>query len=229
MNRDRSYTDLTLEDELVYSSNISMSDVDLRRISDDKAIDRILCRRKSINQSERFNFFWETESPFSQWFKSKFFGQTFIVKDQEIVRILSGSFPVEGQEYTSSEQFMMYHKAIIFLDREIANQIMKTSDVRKIKKLGKQVRNFDQDVWLYFRSKVVYEGNKSKFFQNEYLKTKLFETKGTTLVEASPNDAIWGIGLTRDDPRSLKRETWLGENLLGEILTRLRIDLMGEY
>jgi len=65
--------------------------------------------------------------------------------------------------------------------------------------------------------------------QIEELKQALFATNGTTLVEAAPNDTIWGIGLTEDDPRALKRETWLGKNLLGEILTQIRIELMDEY
>jgi ribA/ribD-fused uncharacterized protein len=61
------------------------------------------------------------------------------------------------------------------------------------------------------------------------LKKVLFSTKGTTLVEAAPNDTIWGIGLSKEDPRALNRETWLGKNLLGEILTNLRVVLMGVY
>lgn len=64
---------------------------------------------------------------------------------------------------------MMYHKAIVFLDRDTAQKIMSTNDVREIKELGRQVKNFDENVWRYFRGKVVYEGNKSKFTQNDAL------------------------------------------------------------
>ncbi|ELY1979782.1 NADAR family protein [Flavobacterium psychrophilum] len=185
--------------------------------------------------NEKFTFFWITKSPFSQWHKSKFFATSCLnegISDlYEVKRkhILDDLFPYDNQEYTSTEQFMMYHKAMIFLDREIAQQIMKTDDVRKIKELGRQVKNYNEYVWKYFRSKVVYEGNKAKFTQNEELKQALFATKGTTLVEAAPNDIIWGIGLAEDDPRALKRKTWLGKNLLGEILTQIRTELMGEY
>lgn len=189
-----------------------------------------------INKSEElFTFFWITKSPFSQWHKSTFNATTCLnegindLRDAKKRHILQTLFPLDVQEYTSAEQFMMYHKAMIFLDREIAQQIMQTDDVRKIKDLGRQVKNYDEYVWKYFRSKVVYEGNKAKFTQNEELKQALFASKGTTLVESAPNDTIWGIGLSEDDQRALKRETWLGKNLLGEILTQIRIELMGEY
>lgn len=84
-------------------------------------------------------------------------------------------------------------------------------------------------IWKYYRSKVVYEGNKAKFEQNEDFRQALLITRGTTLVEAAPNDSIWGIGIADNDKRALKRSTWLGKNLLGEILTKLRIELAGGY
>lgn len=185
--------------------------------------------------TESYTYFWTTKSPLSQWKKSNFIATTCLnegindLLEEKKKHILQNLFPINVQEYSSAEQFMMYHKAMVFLDREIAQKIMQTDDVRKIKNLGRQVKNYNEYVWKYFRSKVVYEGNKAKFTQNEELKQTLFATKGTTLVEAAPNDIIWGIGLSEDDPRALKRETWLGKNLLGEILTQIRIELMGEY
>lgn len=193
---------------------------------------------KTILKDEEYTYFWATKSPFSQWHKSSFTATTLMIEGigfgDELYKLkrtelLNGLFPFDNQEYSSAEQFMMYHKAMIFLDREIASQIMSTHDVKKIKGLGREIKEYDEDIWKYFRSKVVYEGNKAKFTQSESLKEALFATKGTTLVEAAPNDTIWGIGLTEDDPRAKKRETWQGKNLLGEILTQLRVDLMGEY
>lgn len=232
VNRERHFSDYTIEDVIEMTLNSSFYTRDkLNEIGVEwKRRDYILARQTTINVSELFTYFWITKSPFSQWHKSIFYATTFISGDAETKeKALQNRFPVDVQEYSSTEQFMMYHKAMIFLDREIACQIMQTDDVRKIKNLGRQVKNYDEYVWKYFRSKVVYEGNKAKFTQNESLKEALFATKGTTLVEAAPNDAIWGIGLTEDDPRAKKRETWQGKNLLGEILTQLRVELMGDY
>lgn len=198
-------------------------------------VNRIIKYQERIKKGETFTFFWVTKSPFSQWHKSNFTATTILnegigdLPNEKKNHILQNLFPFDVQEYSSAEQFMMYQKSMLFLDREIAQKIMQTDDVRKIKELGRQVKNYEEYVWKYFRSKVVYEGNKAKFSQNEELKKVLFATKGTTLVEAAPNDIIWGIGLTEDDPRALKRETWLGKNLLGEILTQIRIELMGDY
>lgn len=97
---------------------------------------------------------------------------------------------------------MMYHKAILFLNNDVAENILKVTNSRKIKELGRQVRNFDEDVWSFFRSKIVHEGNKAKFTQSNDLINALRDTLGTTLVEAAPNDKIWGIGLTADDPKA---------------------------
>jgi ribA/ribD-fused uncharacterized protein len=226
---------MNLEEELEIILNPNFSPDDYKQWFTTSFNDRIAISQSIAKSSEIFTFFWITKSPFSQWYKSKFTATTclnegiFDLFDQKKKHILQNLFPFDVQEYSSAEQFMMYHKAMIFLDREIAKQIMNTDDVRKIKNLGRQVKNYNEDVWKYFRSKIVYEGNKAKFIQNEELKKALFKTKGTTIVEAAPNDTIWGIGLTEDEPRALKRKTWLGKNLLGEILTQIRFELMGEY
>ena len=189
---------------------------------------------EKILVNEKYTFFWETKSPFSQWYKSNFTATTLLVEGisygNEVYKVkrqaILGDFPFEVQEYSSAEQFMMYHKAMIFLDRETAKKIMSTNNVRTIKELGRQVKDFDLETWEYFRSKIVYEGNKAKFSQNEDLKNILLNTKDTTLVEAAYNDNIWGIGLSKDDVKSKKRSTWKGKNLLGEILTIIREEII---
>lgn len=188
----------------------------------------VKCLRHVRSDNERFTFFWETKSPFSQWYKCTFEGaSSLFINDEEREKLLGHD--KDTLVFTSAEQFMMYHKAILFLDNEIASALLRETNARKIKELGRQVRDFDEEVWSFFRSRVVYEGNKAKFRQNPDLLNSLTNTMGTTLVEASPNDKIWGIGLTEDDPRAKRRESWEGTNLLGEILTLLRIEFMGMY
>lgn len=154
---------------------------------------------------ERFTFFWRTESPFSQWFKA--------------------DFTVNGVQYTSAEQYMMHQKALLFGDQQIADKIMKTRSASAQKKLGRQVSGFDQTTWENECQRIVYEGNQAKFTQNEDLRDALLATRGTTLVEASPDDRIWGVGLAEEDPRIRNRKTWRGTNWLGDILTRLREEI----
>jgi ribA/ribD-fused uncharacterized protein len=100
--------------------------------------------------------------------------------------------------------------------------IMKATNPNMQKRLGRSVKNFDASHWEHICQQIVYDANYAKFNQNAHLKRTLLATRGTTLVEASPVDPIWGIGLAEDDPRALNRDTWLGQNLLGEILTRIR-------
>lgn len=189
----------------------------------DDRLTRFFSFKNLIKKPETFTFFWATVSPFSQWHKCQFEANFQIVDTPK--------FPSDNSKYifSSSEKYMMYSKGMLFLDREIAAKILGCDNPRELKELGKKVRCFEEIVWDFNKVEIVYEGNKAKFTQNEELKKALFATKGTTLVEAAPNDAIWGIGLAEDDPRALKRETWLGKNLLGEILTQIRTELMGEY
>ncbi len=177
-----------------------------------------------------YHFFWETDSPFSQWYLSNFIGETWLWGYQEgRMDFLEGHFPYGEQEYSSAEQFMMYHKAMLFMDFDTAHKIMATKDVRKIKEFGRQVKNFNDTVWAFYRTHIVWNGNFAKFTSSDALRQALFDTQGKTLVEAAPNDPIWGIGLAADDPLALDRSTWKGKNLLGEILTEIRVKMMGHY
>lgn len=181
--------------------------------------------RKRIEKNggfEKFTFFWETENPFSQWHLSNFKGTVYSIVNKEL---LPDEFS-EELEFSSAEQFMMYNKALLFLDRETASKILATHNPRKQKGLGRQIANFDEEIWKYARSEIVLRGNRLKFSQNEELKYELLQTEGTTLVEASPYDTIWGVGLRENDERIKNRQTWQGLNLLGEILTEIRDDII---
>lgn len=159
-------------------------------------------------KNEEFVFFWGNESPFSNWHKI--------------------DFEVDGIHFNCSEQYMMYHKALLFDDVEIASQILQTKSQGKQKALGREVHNFDAQVWEDNCKRIVYNACRNKFLQNENILKYLLKTKGKTLVEASPVDAIWGIGLAENDPRALDRHQWRGKNWLGEVLTQLRDDLLKE-
>ena len=132
------------------------------------------------------------------------------------------NFVVSGIEFSSLEQYMMYQKAVVFKDEEIASQILKTSDVAEIKRLGRAVRNYDDHVWNGVRQIVVYEGLTAKFSQNEDLKGLLKETGDAILAECAVKDRIWGIGLSMTDPNRLDRSKWQGQNLLGYALMAVR-------
>jgi ribA/ribD-fused uncharacterized protein len=150
---------------------------------------------------EQFTFFWS--GVFSQWAKTPF-------------------TDANGITFNCAEQYMMWSKAKLFSDEETAEQILKTSNPRDQKALGRKVKGFVDEVWKDNAKPIVRNGNIYKFTQNFEARKALLATVGTTLVEASPYDRLWGIGLTEDDERALDRSTWRGENWLGEILTEVR-------
>ena len=139
------------------------------------------------------------------------------------------SFTVDSVAFSSMEQFMMYRKAICFGDEAVAAQILSTSDVAKIKSLGRQVSNYDESMWNGIRQIVVYEGLLAKFSQNEELKAKLKVTGNAVLAECAVKDRIWGIGLSMKDPDRLNKAKWNGQNLLGYALMMVRERLQQDY
>lgn len=131
-------------------------------------------------------------------------------------------FNINGIKYSSMEQYMMHQKALVFQDKEIAQKILETSNVGKIKKLGREVKNYDDIVWNGMRQVIVYQGLLEKFRQNEELKEKLLATEQNILAECAVQDKIWGIGLSMKDEKRFYMEKWQGQNLLGFSLMCVR-------
>lgn len=134
-------------------------------------------------------------------------------------------FSVDGIDFTSMEQYMMYRKAMLFGDAAIAAQILGTNDVAQIKALGRMVSNYNDSVWNGMRQVIIYKGVLEKFRQNEDLKAKLLETGNNILAECAVRDQIWGIGLSMTDERRHDLASWNGQNLLGYTLMIVRDEL----
>lgn len=131
-------------------------------------------------------------------------------------------FSINGISFTSMEQYMMYQKAVCFQDENIAEQILATKDVAKIKELGRCVSGYNDQYWNGVRQIIVYEGLFAKFTQNELLKKQLKDTQDAILAECAVKDRTWGIGLSMNDSNRLKPEFWKGQNLLGFALMMVR-------
>lgn len=124
--------------------------------------------------------------------------------------------------YNCAEQYMMRQKALMFNDKQIAHEIMTSRTARAQKAWGRKVRNYDDAIWSKERYQVVVNANMAKFLQHQDLKESLLETGNKTIVEASPYDKIWGVGLHFEDDRILDEKNWDGENLLGKALMEVR-------
>ncbi|MEL6631923.1 MAG: NADAR family protein [Bacteroidota bacterium] len=135
-------------------------------------------------------------------------------------------FQEDQHTYLTAEHYMMAGKARLFDDGEILEQILQSGSPGEAKALGRKVRNFDQEFWKTHCSEIVVQGNFLKFSQHPELSAFLLATYPRVLVEASPVDAIWGIGLAKDDRRVHDPFNWKGENLLGFCLMEARDRLM---
>jgi len=158
----------------------------------------------ACSTTDEFVFFWD--SLFSQWYSCEFTDYT------------------DKTEYVSAEQYMMRQKALLFGDEEIAEKIMSAKSPYICKSLGKQVKNFSNEKWIANRMSIVTQGNYLKFSQDLDLKNTLTSTGDRILVEASPKDKIWGIGLDRNDSADTIEDvsSWQGLNLLGICLMNVR-------
>lgn len=137
-------------------------------------------------------------------------------------------FDVDGVTYHTAEQFMMASKARLFGDEDVLQKIMTAETPFDYKKLGREIRGFEQERWNMAKSDIIVRGNKAKFGQNPLLKAFLLSTGSAILAEASPYDTIWGIGLDREKAQQVPVDQWKGENLLGCALMEVRDWLNGQ-
>ncbi|MFE4700742.1 NADAR family protein [Streptomyces sp. NPDC056738] len=131
-------------------------------------------------------------------------------------------FVVEGVAYATAEHWMMASKARLFGDAEAERQAVGAASPALAKKAGRLVRGFDETVWRRERFGIVVEGSVHKFSADPGLRAFLLGTGGRVLVEASPMDRIWGIGLSANDDGAFDPRRWRGENLLGFALMAAR-------
>ncbi|QKG21835.1 NADAR family protein [Actinomadura verrucosospora] len=159
----------------------------------------------------KYLFFWGHRKPgpgyLSQWWPSP--------------------FTVGDVTYATAEHYMMAEKARLFGDGETAAAVIDAPHPGAAKDLGRRVRGFDDDAWTARRAEIVVAGNRAKFEQNPELRDYLAGTRDRVLVEASPLDRVWGIGLAADDPRAQEPAEWQGLNLLGFALMTVRESLAG--
>lgn len=190
------------------------------------------------NKPKEYTFFFHLTSPFSNFHPSK--------------------FEYKDLTFISNEQFMMYSKAKTFKDEATAKKIIDMNNnslikdfidgkisrediindkvkadqwnklMMKIKGFGKEVSPYNDEVWSNRRAKVVLFGAREKFSQNEDLKQILMNTGDTYMVEASPYDKIWGIGLSAGDAKRLPEDKWPGLNLLGQVLDVLKAEFKAQ-
>ena len=128
-------------------------------------------------------------------------------------------FIVDGVSYSSGEQYMMYQKALTFNDIETADEILEEIMPNFQKQLGRKIKNFDSKIWNDVKYELIKKGLREKFSQNSNLKLYLLKYKDYQIVEASPEDKIWGIGFYAN--LAISNIDFWGENLLGKILTEL--------
>ncbi len=138
-------------------------------------------------------------------------------------------FSVDINDFENAEQYMMYGKGELFEDLDSCKKILEVSDPKTIKALGQKVTNFKQDEWDRAKYSIVLNGNYHKFAQNKPMRDYLLSTGDKILVEASPFDKIWGIGLKDSDKNARTPKYWRGQNLLGFALMEVRDELRRVY
>jgi ribA/ribD-fused uncharacterized protein len=166
-------------------------------------------------QRPKYLFFWGHQRSKSGAITATCFSQWWVAP-----------FVIDGVTYATAEHWMMAQKARLFGDEATFQRIIAAKTPAEAKSLGRQVRGFDEAKWNAQRMEIVVRGNREKFTQHPELREFLLNTNNRVLVEASPVDRIWGIGLAADDERAANPHHWDGLNLLGFALMAVR-DMLG--
>jgi len=168
----------------------------------------------TAGEQMKYLFFWGhqptkdgsiSKSCLSQWWMSRFMENNVI--------------------YKSAEHYMMEGKARVFNDVEIAAKIIASDSPHKAKQLGREIRGFNDKAWNQHKYEIVKQANYLKFTQNEGLQKFLLNTTDKIIVEASPDDRIWGIGMAENHSNVANPNEWKGSNLLGFALMEIRDEI----
>jgi ribA/ribD-fused uncharacterized protein len=130
-----------------------------------------------------------------------------------------------GITFENTEQGFMFFKAMHFNDNATCVKIRKTPNPKEVKALGRLVKGYDESEWARVRYQIMLNLNQDKFDQIEEYKQELLATGDKIIVEASPYDVVWGVGLGEDDPLILDEKNWKGQNLLGKVCMEVRTNL----
>lgn len=130
-------------------------------------------------------------------------------------------FVEDNEIFLCAEHYMMYKKALLFGDYSTSKLILQAKTPARAKLLGRSVKNFDSEIWDKYKEKYVFNGNLLKFSQNTSLRDLLI-SNNKYLVEATPNDLVWGNGLTVEETLQRSIGDWPGQNLLGKTLMKVR-------
>lgn len=158
--------------------------------------------------------FWN--GPYSNWYESPF-----------VIAMDKNTTEQHYVHFNCVEQYMMYSKAMLFDDYDTAEKILATKDPREQKKLGREVKNFDPTEWYLHCENIMMRGLKEKFNSSLFFNNALKESAGKICVEASPYDKIWGVGMRENDKDITDMTKWKGQNLLGWMITKLRMEMFG--
>lgn len=151
-------------------------------------------------------YFWRNKAPFSNFYRRP--------------------FTYKGYDLQFSEQGFMLEKANLF-DLSKVEAIARAIQPDKAKALGRAVQNYDDAVWSSVRYDKMVEVLRAKF-KEPLMRNILLRTGDRVIVEASPYDRVWGVGLGMEDARILDEKNWRGQNLLGKALMDIRAELKGE-
>ena len=139
------------------------------------------------------------------------------------------SFTEDGIDFPNAEFYMMYHKASVFESLDIQAEMIKVKNNPKaVKALGRKIKNFSDSKWDAHKLEIVEQASYLKFTQNPKLLKQLLAEQHLELVEASPVDKVWGIGLHYDNDKVLDKSNWKGQNLLGKCIMKARTKIINE-
>ena len=159
----------------------------------------------AMKKSEEITLFFTKKSPLSNFFPCH--------------------FNVDDIDYSSAEQYISYHKALLYDTTDVAAKILHINDPKQQKQLAKRLAKFDQNSWDEHAGPILKSGLKAKFDQNDELMSELLSTGDTILGEACSHDLLFGIGLSLHNPNAMNRSSWRGQNLQGVTLMEIRDEI----